>query len=234
MCFWKRWSAKTRLLLITFSKTLLHPWIIHRWFRKSHFLKIQTLRKKRVRAIIWSFIFTQSNSSFVCLFCFLFAWKWLNPECQRCWMSAQNYISQGCPFKKFFFLKSLCLFQHSKATLIKAWLTYFSSVVFPQRAFVHKESDSRSKSNSVASDSTQRIINKMLRLTPQTSKSLYFTENRLSLHCGLLFWTTYLCACIVLHSIQTAPMHCHLCVCARSGITATFKAIVCFKDPEIT
>lgn len=114
-----------------FSKTLLHPWIIHRWFRKSHFLKIQTLRKKRVRAIIWSFIFTQSNSSFVCLFCFLFAWKWLNPECQRCCMSAQNYISQGRPFKKFF-LKSLCLFQHSKATLIKAWLTYFSSVVFPQ------------------------------------------------------------------------------------------------------
>lgn len=90
-------------------------------------------------------------------------------------VSAKLHLS-GVSFQKVFFLKSLCLFQHSKATLIKAWLTYFSSVVFPQRAFVHKESDSRSKSNSVASDSTQRIINKMLRLTPQTSKSLYFTK----------------------------------------------------------
>lgn len=211
-----------------FSKTLLHPWIIHRWFRKSHFLKIQTLRKKRVRAIIWSFIFTQSNSSFVCLFCFLFAWKWLNPECQRCCMSAQNYISQGRPFKKFFLKKVCACFSIQKPRWLKpGWH------IFHQSCF-HKESDSRSKSNRAASDSTQRIINKMLRLTPQTSKSLYFTENRRSLHRGLLFWTTYFCACIVLHSIQTAPMHCHLCVCARSGITATFKAIVCFKDPEIT
>lgn len=217
-----------------FSKTLLHPWIIHRWFRKSHFLKIQTLRKKTC-ACNYLVIHFHPKQLVLCLFV-------LFPLCMKMiksWMSKMLNVSaklhlSGVSFQKVFFLKSLCLFQHSKATLIKAWLTYFSSVVFPQRAFVHKESDSRSKSNSVASDSTQRIINKMLRLTPQTSKSLYFTENRLSLHCGLLFWTTYLCACIVLHSIQTAPMHCHLCVCARSGITATFKAIVCFKDPEIT
>lgn len=113
-----------------FSKTLLHPWIIHRWFRKSHFLKIQTLRKN-VCVQLFGHLFSPKATRplFVC---FLF------PLCMKMiksWMSKMLNVStklhlSGASFQKVFFKKVCACFSIQKPRWLKpGWH------IFPQSCF---------------------------------------------------------------------------------------------------